>query len=343
VRAVVYRGVGQVAIDEVADPLLLGPGDAIVQVECSAICGSDLHVYEGRETGLDTNTVMGHEFVGRVLEPGDSGLARGLRVVAPFSTSCGVCARCLGGLSARCERGQLFGWVRHGVGLQGAQAEYVRVPHASASLLPIPEGLDGEISLLLGDVLSTGAYGVERSGAPAGASIAVIGCGPVGLMAAFVAGERGLRVFALDRVPERLAFAERLGAIAVAGADARDEVIERTRGGVAAVIEASGSPAAARLAYELLAPGGVLAIVGVHHEAALGLSPAELYDKNLSVRSGRCPARSLMPQLLPLAVRHAERLRPLFTHRFAFADAAAAYRLFSNRAQGCLKVLLTPD
>ena len=340
-RAIVFAGVEQVQTAAVAEPTRLDPSDAIVRVEYAAICGSDLHVYHGRERGLDFGTVMGHEFVGRIADPGQSGLARELRVVAPFTTCCGQCGPCQRGLSARCTRGELFGWVEAGHGLQGAQAEYVRVPLAATSLLAIPPELDSDVALLLGDVLSTGAYAVERAGVVSGDAIAVIGCGPVGLMAVFVAVAHGCQVFAIDRVPERLAFAQRLGAVAFSGDDAVAQVRDRTEGGVAAVVEASGAVAATRTAYELLRAGGVLSIVGVHHESALSLSPGELYDKNLSVRIGRCPARSLMPRLLPLAVQHAATLRALFTHRMSLEDGAAAYRTFAARSDGCLKILLS--
>ena len=151
-RALVYRGVESLACETVPDPAIEAPGDAVVRVEAAGVCGSDLHVWHGRETP-DAGTVMGHELAGEVVEvgPGVQGLARGDRVAAPFTTSCGDCFYCRTGLTARCERGELFGWVEGGRGLHGAQAEYVRVPLAATTLVRVPEGVPAALALLAGD------------------------------------------------------------------------------------------------------------------------------------------------------------------------------------------------
>ncbi|MFL6202613.1 MAG: alcohol dehydrogenase catalytic domain-containing protein, partial [Thermoanaerobaculia bacterium] len=166
-KALVFEGIRRVACSTVPDPSLVDPGDAIVRVRAAAICGSDLHVYRGLETGLDAGTVLGHELAGEVVEAG-RGVARfraGDLVVSPFTTSCGVCFYCRLGLTGRCERGQLFGWVEEGRGLHGVQAEYVRVPLADSTLVAVPEGTPPELALFAGDILATGWFGAESAGA----------------------------------------------------------------------------------------------------------------------------------------------------------------------------------
>src|SRR5512135_3224417 len=214
-RAITFHAPHDLRVDRVPDPAILTTGDALVRVELAAICGSDLHVWHGRETGLDVGTVMGHEGIGEVVGVGASvrSLSIGDRVVCPFTTSCGVCWYCRTGLTARCERGQLFGWVQSGLGLQGAQAELLRVPLAEGTLVPVPRDLPLEAALLLADVFPTGWHGARLAESGPGRTTVVVGCGPVGLMAVLAAGAQGAEaVFALDTVPERLALAARLGA-----------------------------------------------------------------------------------------------------------------------------------
>lgn len=347
-RALTYHAPGDLRVEQVPDPTPLAPTDALVAVQLAAICGSDLHVWHGRETGLDAGTVMGHEFVGEIVEVGKAvtRLRRGDRVVSPFTTSCGECFYCEIGLTSRCVRGQLFGWVERGSGLHGGQAELVRVPLADTTLLALPRELAPEAGILLGDVLATGYHGALLSGVVPGASCAVIGCGPVGLMAVLAAVEFGAdRVFALDAVTERREAAERLGGVAVGlGPPNPVELIREATGGrgVDAVVEAVGSPEASRLAFELVRPGGSIAAVGVHHEAGFPFSPGQAYDKNLTWRIGRCPARHYMERLLPLALTRERQLRALFTHHVSLAAAPDAYRMFAEKQDGCIKVAVVP-
>ena len=149
-----------IRVESVPEPAVETATDAVLQVRLSAVCGSDLHVYHGRERGLDSGTVMGHEVVGEVLETGAgvTTLKTGDRVACPFTTSCGRCFYCLRGLTCRCTEGQLFGWVEDGEGLQGTQAERVRVPLADSTLVKLPDSVSDEDGLLLGDVLPTGYY-----------------------------------------------------------------------------------------------------------------------------------------------------------------------------------------
>jgi threonine dehydrogenase-like Zn-dependent dehydrogenase len=344
-RAITYHAPGDLRVERVPDPELLAPTDALVAVSLAAICGSDLHVWHGRERGLDAGTVMGHEFLGTVVEVGSevTRLRPGSRVVSPFTTSCGACFYCDNGLPARCVHGQLFGWVQAGAGLHGGQAELVRVPLADSTLLSLPEDLAPEAGLVLGDVLSTGYHCAVLARVGPGAIAAVVGCGPVGLMAVLAARELGAaRVFAIDAVPERLALAIRLGGEPVALGEATPSVVREATGGrgADAVLEAVGTEAAARLAFDLVRPGGAIGAVGVHHEAAFPFSPGQAYDKNLTVSIGRCPARHYMERLLPIAARREAELRSVFTHRVGLDQGPAAYRTFDTKADGCIKVAL---
>ena len=346
-RALTWHGPRDVRVETVDDPRIEAPTDVIVRVGSTAICGSDLHIYHDREKGQDPGTVMGHEFVGQVADVGRAvrGLESGVLVVSPFSTSCGACFYCERGLTARCERGAVYGWVSRGVGLQGAQAEYVRVPLADTTLVRVPGALDAELALLCGDVLATGAYAADLAGAGPGLSCVIVGAGPVGLMAVVAARARGAeRIVAIDSVPERLRLAEELGAEAWPLADASElaeRLAQRNQGrGTDAVLEVVGSPEATRLAFELVRPGGTIAALGVHCEPAMAFSPGEAYDKSLTYRAGRCPARDYADRALELAGREPERLRRVITHRLALADGPRGYRIFESKLEGCVKLLL---
>ncbi len=347
-KAITFQGVETLAFGDVPDPGPPGHGDALVRMTAAGICGSDLHPYFGRETGLDAGTVMGHELVGEIVEigPGVSDFHVGDRVVAPFTTSCGACYFCRTGLTARCERGQLFGWVEGGAGLHGAQAELVRVPLADSTLVAVPKGLDEAVALLAGDILSTAAFGADLAAVGEGDVVVVVGCGPVGLLAIRTALARGARaVVAVDRIPSRLETAERFGATPVSfrTADPSAVVGRLTEGrGADAAIEAVGSAPATRGAADLLRSGGRLAALGVHTEAALALSPGELYDRNLTYAAGRCPARRYMPASLELATREADLLGTLVSHRLPLSEGVEAYRRFAAREPGWNKVVLQP-
>jgi len=343
-RAITFRGIRTLAHEEVAEPRIERPDDAVVEVERTAVCGSDLHVYHGREQGIDPGTVMGHECIGRVVEAGGDvrQVSVGARVAVPFSSCCGVCFYCTRGLSARCERGALFGWVESGRGLQGAQAERVRVPMADATLFPIPESLAPEAALLLADVLPTGFHCADMAGIAPRDEVVVLGCGPVGLMAVGVAVTWGARVWAVDSIAERRAAAERFGATGLHPDHVASAIREATSGrGADAVLELVGSEQASRLAFDLVRPGGVVSAAGVHHESRFPFSPVEAYDRNLRFVAGRCPARSRMPEVLPLLEAHPE-LASVFTHHLPLSSGVEAYDLFDRKADGCIKVVLDP-
>jgi len=345
VIGVCFEAPGKVRCDQRPDPRIEHPGDALVAVELAGLCGSDLHPFFGREQGLDAGTVMGHEFVGRVVDVGTDvrTVQVGDRVHAPFSTSCGTCALCRAGLTSRCDRGQLFGWRSEGRGLHGGQAERVRVPLADGTLRRVPEGMSAETALLLGDNASTAWYCADLADIRPDGVTVVIGCGAVGLLGIRAARQRGAQqIVAVDPVQARRAQAEALGAIAVApGAEvARTVAACGGLNGADSVLEFVGLPAAQRLAWEVLRPGGVMAVIGCH-SAPFAFTPAEAYDKNLTYRTGRCPARRYMAVLADRPEADLPDLTGVITHRFALADAVEAYDVFAHHRDGCVKAVFT--
>ncbi len=291
---------------------------------------------------------MGHEFTGEVVEVGREvrSLKKGDLVMSPFTTSCGTCFYCTRGLSARCLNSQLFGWVENGHGLHGGQSEFVRVPMADGTLVKVPEGVTHDEALLLGDILSTGFFCAKQAGIHPAETQVVIGCGPVGLMAILGARHYGAgKLFAIDNVPERLALARRFGAIAIDASQTNPLEIVRvaTEGrGADAVMEAVGSGSAGKLAYSLLRPGGTISVVGVCTDPHLSFSPADAYNKNVTYKVGRCPARSMIDELLPVIQRKSIDVSPLITHRMKLSDGVRGYDIFANKKDNCLKVVLEP-
>jgi len=347
-RALTFQGKEHVGLTTVSDPEILNPADAIVRVNACAICGSDLHVFHEREKGIDYGTAMGHEFTGEIVETGSGvkRLRKGDKVMSPFTTSCGQCFYCLQGLTCRCIHSQLFGWREKGKGLHGGQAELVRVPLADTTLVQIPEGVTQEEAILLGDVLSTGFFCARQAEVKPRGIYAVVGCGPVGLMAIIGARELGAeRVFAVDSLPERLNKAIEFGATPINASleNVKERILGATEGrGADGVLEAVGSHGAVRSAFDLVRPGGVVSSVGVCTDAHLAFSPEEAYNKNLTYRIGRCPARFMMDQLIPLVQRKKYNLASVFTHRMDLDQGSEGYAIFAGKKDNCLKVLLQP-
>lgn len=348
-KAITFQDVKQVRFQSVPDPKILAPTDAIIRVDWAGVCGSDLHVYHGRECGLDVGTVMGHELVGEVVDVGGEvrSFRPGQKVMSPFTTNCGQCDFCTMGMTCRCRHGHLFGWVQDGQGLHGAQAEYVRVPLADGSLHELPEGVEPELGLLLGDVLPTGYFCADMAEIHPGGVYVVLGCGPVGLMAVVGAAHLGAKhLFAVDRVEERLQLAQSFGATPLNfdTQDVHGEIMRYTDGkGADAVLEVVGSAAASRMAYEMVRPGGIIATVGVHTSPQFSFTPAEAYDKNLTFKIGRCPARHYMEKLIPLVKSGKWDLAKIISHRLPLEEGVAAYRMFDEKRLGCTKAILNAN
>jgi threonine dehydrogenase-like Zn-dependent dehydrogenase len=348
-QALTFGGPNIIKCSTVKDPQLSQPSDAIVKISLASICGSDLHVYHGRETGQDHGTVMGHEFVGVVEEVGShvTKFKKGTKVLSPFTTSCGECFYCRIGLTCRCEKGNLFGWMHNGHGLHGAQAAYIRVPMADSTLLPLSADLSEKKGLLLGDVFSTGYFCAENAGIDPDGVYAVIGCGPVGLMAILAAKHLGAQtLFAVDFIDDRLSLAEKFGAIPLNPALTlvKEEILNVTDGrGADAVMEVVGGDKSLKLAIDLIRPGGTISSVGVHTDKNFSFSPGDAYDKNLTYKSGRCPARYYAEKLLRDGVPQRYAIENIITHEFALADGTKAYETFDRKLDNCIKAVLIPS
>jgi threonine dehydrogenase-like Zn-dependent dehydrogenase len=291
---------------------------------------------------------MGHEFTGIIEETGGDvrKFKKGERVLSPFTTSCGECYYCRIGLTCRCEKGNLFGWVANGHGLHGAQAAYVRVPMADSTLVPLSNDINEKKGLLLGDVFSTGYFCAENAEIKPNGVYVVIGCGPVGLMTIIAAKHLGAeKIFSIDMVPERSAMAKKFGAIPLNPSitDVKEEIFNVTHGrGADAVMEVVGTDKTLRLAIELVRPGGIISSVGVHTAKSFSFSPIEAYDKNLTYKSGRCPARYYAEKLLREEIVQRYPIEEIITHQFPLQDGAKAYEVFDKKMDNCIKAVLLP-
>ncbi len=348
-KAVIFHGVGDVRVETVPDPSIEHPTDAIVKITTCAICGSDLHPYHGR-VGVGDVFPIGHEFVGVVeaVGPEVRGVRPGDRVVAPFSVSCGGCYYCRNRLPSQCAttgRG-VFGMGKRRGSFPGAQAEYIRVPYAGAMLEPFPPGLGDDQMIFLADILPTGYFCAESGGIRPGDTVALFGCGPVGLCALMAAQLFGpAEVLAVDRVAYRLAMARDLGAVPIdAGrADPVAAIRDRTGGrGADVALEAVGHEAALTMALHGVRAGGTVSVVGVYAEEAYPFPIGQAFVKGVTFRIGTCPARAYIPQLMPLLTT--KRLDPtrLITHRLPLAQAPDGYTIFDRKEENALKILLKP-
>jgi 2-desacetyl-2-hydroxyethyl bacteriochlorophyllide A dehydrogenase len=343
-RAVTFQAPGVVEVEDRPEPELADPDDAIVRIEATGVCGSDLHIYHGR-VKIEPGFTIGHEYVGTVIAVGDAvtAVAVGDRVLGCFHTACGGCWFCRRGYYHRCLLARTFG---HGAtlgSLQGTQAEQALVPHADVVLRRVPEGMSSDVALFAGDVMGTGFHAVESSGAGPGDSVAVLGLGPVGLCAVQVARAAGAAaVFAVDSVPERLAVAESFGAVPVhlTEQDARAIVREATDGrGVDACIDAVGHPDVLDTAIRLTRPCGSVQCIGVYAERTevhMGL----LWLKSLTLRGGQANVIGHVDRVLAMLAAGVLDPSPLVTRHMPLEQAPEAYAVFDRRE--ALKIVLTP-
>lgn len=343
-RAVTFQAPGEVLVTDVPEPEISDPGDAIVRIEATGVCGSDLHIYHGR-VRIEPGFTIGHEYVGTVLAVGEAvqSVAVGDRVLGCFQTACGRCFFCRRGCFHKCEHSRTFG---HGAALgslQGTQAEQALIPGADLVLRKIPSGMSDEAALFAGDVMGTGYHAVVESGLCAGDSVAVLGLGPVGLCAVQAARAAGAaRVIAVDTVPERLAMAESFGAQAVhlTDGDPRGAAREATEGrGVDVCIDAVGHPQAFDLALRLTRKCGTVHAVGVYAERA-EVHMGVLWIKSLCVCAGHANVIAHVDRVLAMMSAGLLDPTPLVTHHMALEEAAEAYALYDRHE--ALKIVLTP-
>ncbi len=377
-KAVVYKGPYQVAVEDVPEPAIEAPGDALIQITTSNICGSDLHIYEGR-TGMAEGRILGHENMGivEVTGPAVTWFKPGDRVSVPFNIACGTCRNCVRGWTSFCLRanpaqgvaGAAYGYAEMGL-YPGGQADYLRVPFADFNLLKLPDGQEFERDFTtLSDVFPTGYHGAELAGVRSGDTVAVFGAGPVGLAAAHSSYLRGAsEVFVVDMAPGRLEVARRFDAVGIniCDGDPADQILDATDGaGADCGIEAVGYQAhdtAGRerpglvmdwLVRSVRAAGGI-GILGVYpaqdpraateeaRHGRIGFDLGTFFQKGQRASAGQCPVKRYNERLRDLIMAGRATPSLLVSHEVALAEAPAAYQKFDRRADGYTKILLHP-
>lgn len=378
-RGLVYKGTKQVAIEEVPDAKIEKPTDVVIKITTTNICGSDLHMYDGR-TGVEEGTVLGHENMGTVEEVGDavSWFKKGDRVSVPFNIACGSCRSCNQGWTSFCERinpiegmqGSAYGYANMGP-YPGGQAEYLRVPFADFNLLPLPRGTELENDFtMLSDIFPTAWHGTVLAGLKPGDSCAVIGCGPVGLLAAHSALVQGARqAFSVDFHDDRLKLAESIGAtpIDIRQGDPVEQILELTDGvGADCGVEAVGfqahdtqgqeNPALTldNLVDSVKVHGGI-GVVGVYvpedpgvedQQLAEGRVPfkyGQFFTKGQRMGTGQAPVKRYNAELRDLIIAGKANPGFLVSHEIGLDAAPEAYESFDQRNDGWTKVLLRPQ
>ncbi|HEV7613656.1 MAG TPA: zinc-dependent alcohol dehydrogenase [Steroidobacteraceae bacterium] len=390
-RALTWHGKHDVRVDTVPDPKIVNPRDAIIKITSTAICGSDLHLYDHTIPTMKSGDVLGHEFMGEVVEvgPGNKKLRVGQRVVVPFVIACGQCFFCKQQQFAACDNSNpaetadmselLYGYPMTGAfgyshltgGYAGGQAEYVRVPYSDIGPIVIPDGLEDEKVLFLSDILPTGWMAADNCEIKPTDTIAVWGCGPVGLFAvqsAFALGAH--RVIAIDHYPHRLDLAKSMGAevINFEEVDVREALVEMTGGiGPDACIDAVGMEshgfsadsvmdkvkAAVKLVTDqthglrqvivACRKGGRISIPGVYGGVTDKFPIGALMEKGLSVKSGQTHVQKYMPQLLTMIMEGQLDTTFLISHRLSLEQAPEGYKMFKEKQNEVTKVVLKPD
>ncbi|MBT1001614.1 zinc-dependent alcohol dehydrogenase family protein [Paenarthrobacter sp. DKR-5] len=348
-KALVYNGPGQKAWQDVPDPAILKPTDALVRVDTTTICGTDLHILKGDVPAVQPGRILGHEGVGTVTEVGASvtSIKPGDRVIISCIKSCGHCANCKSSLYSHClgdEGASGTGWI-FGHLIDGTQAEFVRVPYAENSLYKLPEGVTDEEAVMLSDILPTGfEIGVQYGGVKPGDVVAVVGAGPVGLAAITTAGLYGAAtIVAIDLDGNRLEQAKGFGAthaVLSSAADWKEQVLALTDGaGADVAIEAVGIPETFQMAVDVVRPGGRVANVGVHGKP-VQLHLEDLWIQNISISMGLVNANTT-PMLLKLVAQKKIHAANFGTHQFRLDDILEAYDTFSRASETkALKVVI---
>ena len=343
-RAVTFQAPGEVRVDEKPEPELVAGDDAIVDVEATGVCGSDLHIYHGR-VQMAPGFTLGHEFVGTVLAAGPdvTRVAEGDRVLGCYCSACGGCFFCKRGDFHKCDKGRVFGHGEVLGDLQGAQADRVLVPNADLTLRRVPDGMTSDAALFAGDVMGTGYHAVHESGLEPGATMAVLGLGPVGLCAVQAAQALGAgQVIAVDSVADRLEMAESFGAtpMHLTEDDVRGEVKKLTEGrGADVTVDAVGHPDAFDMACRLTRKTGTVSAIGVYAER-MEVHMGIVWIKALTVRTGHANVIGHVDAVLDLMQSGKVDPTPLVTHHMTLDDASEAYAVYDRRE--ALKIVMEP-
>ncbi|MGH7639440.1 MAG: alcohol dehydrogenase catalytic domain-containing protein [Candidatus Dormibacteria bacterium] len=336
-KAVCWYGPGDVRVAEVPRPSLQAEDDVILRVTRAAVCGSDLHALHGKIPQLAEGTILGHEFVGVVEEVGPAvrRLRPGQRTAAAMFVACGRCPQCLAGQHPRCSEYAMFGMGRFMGGLAGAQAEFVRVPLADMTLFPIPDAMEDEAALFTGDILATAYTACRQSGIGPGDLVAIVGAGPVGLLAVSCARLLGAaQVFTMDPIGERRELAQTLGAhpIDPGQGDPVDALRQQTGGPRAnVVIEAVGNQSALELAWRLAATGATVALVGILIDESWPQSAGRAWLRNLTVQTVVGQPYRHRQTLFRLIASGALQPQALISQSVPLSQAATAYSDMDSR------------
>lgn len=390
-KALCWHGKDDVRIDNVADPELHQPGDVIIKVTSTAICGSDLHLLSGLMPTMKEGDILGHEFMGEVVDVGKdvTKLKKGDRVVVPFTISCGYCHFCSHDLYSLCDNSNpnadqaievmghspagLFGFSHMLGGFSGGQAEYVRVPYADIGPVKVPDSLSDDKVLFLSDIFPTGYMAAENANISSGDIVAVWGCGPVGQFAIKSAWMLGAsRVIAIDRVPERLKLAKELSDAEIINSTNPEEVyetlMEMTDGrGPDCCIDAVGAeahggsaireikdkamgkahldtakPYVLQQMIKCCKKGGTISIPGVYVGPVNAFPIGSAMNKALTFRMGQTHVQHYLKPLLGKITNHEIDPSFIITHQFKLEDAPEAYKIFRDKEDSCVKVVLTP-
>jgi 2-desacetyl-2-hydroxyethyl bacteriochlorophyllide A dehydrogenase len=343
-RAVTFQAPGEVRVDDKPEPELVSGDQAIVAVEATGVCGSDLHIYHGR-VQIAPGFTLGHEFVGTVLAAGEdvTRVAEGDRVLGCYCSACGECFFCLRGDFHKCDKGRVFGHGEVLGDLQGAQADQVMVPNADLTLRKVPDGMTTDAALFAGDVMGTGYHAVHEAGLEQGATLAVLGLGPVGLCAVQAATAMGAgQVIAVDTVAERLDVAKSFGAtpLHLTEDDVRGEVKKLTEGrGSDVTVDAVGHPDAFDMACRLTRKAGTVSAIGVYAER-MEVHMGVVWIKALTVRTGHANVIGHVDAVLDLMQAGKVDPTPLVTHHMKLDEAEDAYAVYDRRE--ALKIVMEP-
>jgi 2-desacetyl-2-hydroxyethyl bacteriochlorophyllide A dehydrogenase len=344
-RAVVYSAPGEVTVTDVPEPTLRADTDALVKVELTGICGTDLHAISGQMPGVTPGTVLGHEFVGTVVETGTAvrRLRVGDTVMTSDFTACGDCWWCARGDHWHCPRRQFFGTgTAFGPALTGAQAEFVRVPFADTTMTGLPDGIDAEAALLIGDNLATGWVAMQRAGVRPGDVVAIIGGGPVGQLASLAAQVHGAAVVVLsDPMAQRRDLASAQGAVTTEPAGLRRIVDSLTAGrGADAVVEAVGGAVGLDAALATVRPGGTVVSVSAHTQESWAFPLARSFAREVTVRFAIGDSIRVRPELTSVVGSGVLDPTVVISGHHRLRDAAAGYRELSTLKE--YKVVLDP-
>jgi len=377
-KAVTYQGAHRIEVKEVPDPHIERPDDIIVRIAASGICGSDLHLVHGMVPDMPKDFVIGHEPLGIVEEVGPevTRVKKGDRVVIPFSVSCGECFYCRHGLESQCDNanenaeiGAVFGFSNKGGGFPGAQAEYLRVPYGNYLPFRVPEDceLTDEQLVMISDVLTTSWWSAENAGVGPGATVVVLGCGPIGLATQKICWLMGAeRVIAVETVDYRLEHARRTNRVDTvkyeSPAETGNLLKEMTRGGADIVIDCvgmegkmtpleyvgtmlklqDGALGALETAIEAVRKGGVIQVTGLYGMRYFGFPYGDIYIRNVTMKGGLAPVVHYMPVVYDQMKQGRLDPRDIVTHVMPLAEAKQGYEIFAQRKQHCIKVILKP-